>query len=188
MYEIDMKYINDEFVSDIQSDIDLLKEIRKEWFGAENIIKLDPKLDSFKRILRQKLENDPKRKLVVFTEFADTADYLGDKLIAAGLPVFKYTSADASASNKDIIDTNFNAGLKVSIQKDDYKIFRVEKNEKGTIVTAICKKCKKIIKMHTNPFFSNHHFHEDCLKMKSAKNEKRKDGIRKNKQFFNRKI
>lgn len=121
-FEIDMKYINDEFVSDIQSDIDLLKEIRKEWFGAENIIKLDPKLDSFKRILRQKLENDPKRKLVVFTEFADTADYLGDKLIAAGLPVFKYTSADASASNKDIIDTNFNAGLKVSIQKDDYKI------------------------------------------------------------------
>lgn len=121
-FEIDMKYINDEFVSDIQSDIDLLKEIRKEWFGAENIIKLDPKLDSFKRILREKLENDPKRKLVVFTEFADTADYLGEKLISAGLPVFKYTSADASAGNKDIIDTNFNAGLKVSIQKDDYKI------------------------------------------------------------------
>lgn len=69
-------------------------------------------------------------------------------------------------------------------EKDDYKVFRVEKNEKGTIVTAICKKCKKIIKMHANPFFRNHHFHEDCLKMKSAKNEKRKDGIRKDKQFL----
>jgi ERCC4-related helicase len=121
-FEIDMKYINDKFVTDIEADVNLLKEIRNEWFGNDTVIKSDPKLDSFKQILRDKLSKEPKRKLVVFTEFADTANYLGSQLVADGLPVFKYTSADASVGNKDIIDSNFNAGLKESMQKDDYKI------------------------------------------------------------------
>ena len=69
-------------------------------------------------------------------------------------------------------------------EKDDYKIFKVEKSEKGTIITAICKICKKQIKMHENPFSKNHHFHKDCLKMKSAKGERRADGIRGDKQFL----
>lgn len=121
-FEIDMKYINDKFVEDIKADIELLKRIRKDWFGDECVIKSDPKLESFIKILREKQEKEPKRKIVVFSEFADTADYLGEKLIAAGLPVFKYTSADASAGNKDTIDANFNAGLKPNLQKDDYQI------------------------------------------------------------------
>ena len=37
--------------------------------------------------------------------------------------------------------------------------------------------------MHTNPFFRNHHFHKDCLKMKSAKKEKKENGIRSDQQF-----
>jgi superfamily II DNA or RNA helicase len=121
-FEIDMKYINDKFVEDIKADIELLKRIRKDWFGEECVIKSDPKLESFIKILREKQEKEPKRKIVVFSEFADTADYLGEQLIAAGLPVFKYTSADASAGNKDTIDANFNAGLKPNLQKDDYQI------------------------------------------------------------------
>jgi ERCC4-related helicase len=121
-FEIDMKYINDKFVEDIKADIELLKRIRKDWFGDKCVIKSDPKLESFIKILRAKLKKEPKRKIVVFSEFADTADYLGKQLQAAGLPVFKYTSADASAGNKDTIDANFNAGLKPSLQKDDYQI------------------------------------------------------------------
>src|SRR5574344_220108 len=121
-FEIDMKYINDKFVEDIKADIELLKRIRKDWFGDECVIKSDPKLESFIKILREKLAKEPNRKIVVFSEFADTADYLGKQLQAADLPVFKYTSADASAGNKDTIDANFNAGLKPNLQKDDYQI------------------------------------------------------------------
>jgi superfamily II DNA or RNA helicase len=121
-FEIDMKFIKDSFVEDIKADMALLCEIQKKWFGTEGEIKTDPKLESFKTILKSQLEKEPKRKIIVFTEFADTADYLGKELQNYGLPVFKYTSADASQGNKGIINANFNAGEKKEYQMDDYKI------------------------------------------------------------------
>ena len=121
-FEIDMKYIKDSFVEDIKADMALLCEIQKKWFGKEGEIKTDPKLESFKTILKSQLDQEPKRKIIVFTEFADTADYLGKELQDYGLPVFKYTSADSSQGNKGIINANFNAGEKTEYQKDDYRI------------------------------------------------------------------
>ena len=121
-FDIDMKYIKDSFVEDIKSDMKLLKLIQKKWFGTQNEIKNDPKLESFKAILDKQLADDPQRKIIVFTEFADTANYLGEQLKAHGLPVFKYTSSDASSSNKATINANFNAGEKKELQRDDYKV------------------------------------------------------------------
>ena len=121
-FEIDMKYIKESFLEDIKADMELLLEIQKKWFGEDGTIMSDPKLESFKGILDKQLSKEPKRKIIVFTEFADTADYLGEALQAYGLPVFKYTSADASQTNKNAINANFNAGEKKEYQKDDYKI------------------------------------------------------------------
>ena len=121
-FEIDMKYINDDFVNDVKSDIELLKNLRKQWFGEGNRIKFDPKLDSFIDIVREKMKTDPQRKLIVFSEYADTVNYLGKALLKAGLPVMKYTSADATPANKDSSRANFDAGLKTSLQQDDYHI------------------------------------------------------------------
>ena len=121
-FEIDMKYVKDEFVSDVEADIRLLQNLREDWFGKENIIKFDPKLDSFVNIIREKMEKEPDRKLIVFSEYADTVNYLGEALAKAGLPVMKYTSADATPANKDIIRANFDAGLKQALQQNDYHI------------------------------------------------------------------
>lgn len=121
-FEIDMKYISDQFLKDVEADIALLKAIQEKWFGKNKIIQSDPKLASFKKILTQQLHTDPKRKLIVFTEFADTANYIGKQLKEEGFPVFKYTSADASIENKDLIRANFDAGLKDDLQKDEFKI------------------------------------------------------------------
>ena len=121
-FEIDMKYVKDDFVDDVKSDLQLLKNLREQWFGVDNKIQFDPKLDSFIKIVRERMETDPKRKLIVFSEYADTANYLGEALQKAGLPVMKYTSADASQTNKDVIRANFDAGLKPSLQQDDYHI------------------------------------------------------------------
>ena len=122
-FEIDCKYLKkDEFLADLQSDINVLEGIRKAWFGEENKIKSDPKLESFKKIVRQQIESDPKRKLVVFTEFADTANYLGEALKDEKYGVFKYTSADASHNNKNTIRLNFDAGIEKILQRDDYHV------------------------------------------------------------------
>ena len=58
---------------------------RMAGFGKEGEIKTDPKLESFKTILKSQLDQEPKRKIIVFTEFADTADYLGKELQDYGL-------------------------------------------------------------------------------------------------------
>ena len=121
-FEIDMKYINSEFIDDVNSDLKLLKELSKEWFGEEQTIKFDYKLDSFKKLLRKQKLEEPKRKIIVFTEFADTANYLGDMLKDENLGVFKYTSKDASPANKSIIRTNFDAGHKLEYQCNDFQV------------------------------------------------------------------
>lgn len=121
-FEIDMKYVKDNFVADVESDIRLLKNLREQWFGKDNTIKNDPKLDSFIRIVQEKMKNEPERKLIVFSEFADTVNYLGGALAKAGLPVMKYTSADATPANKDLIRTNFDAGMKPALQRNDYHV------------------------------------------------------------------
>ncbi len=133
-FEIDMKYIKrEEYISDIQADLQLLKDIRDEWFEAKKVtvkgkdevvydIKFDYKLDAFRKLLKEQRASDHTRKIIVFTEFADTANYLAETLKDEGLDIFKYTSQDASSTNKSIIRANFDAGLKPQYQKDDYQI------------------------------------------------------------------
>jgi len=121
-FEIDMKYVKKEFVEDMIADLTLLKNLKTEWFGEKNEIKSDPKLESFIGIVRKMLADEPMRKLIIFTSYADTANYLGDALKKAALPVMKYTSADASLANKDLIRANFDAGLKPSLQRNDFQI------------------------------------------------------------------
>ena len=133
-FEIDMKYIKrEEFLSDIQSDIELLRGIRDNWFVAEQEknngksitkykIKFDYKLDAFRTLLKELREKEPSRKIIVFTEFADTANYLGEALKNDNLGVFKYTSKESSLNNKSVIRSNFDAGIKTQNQKNDYQI------------------------------------------------------------------
>ena len=124
LFTIPRRFISDEFIDDVKSDIALLKKIQEEWFGEDNQIKFDPKLDEFNRLLAEHRKKDPKRKIVVFSAFADTVNYLGKTLQQDGNPlrVMKYTSDDASSSNKDIIRSNFDAGLRKELQQDDYDI------------------------------------------------------------------
>ncbi len=124
LFTIPRRFISDEFIDDVKSDIALLRKIHEEWFGEDDQIKFDPKLDEFKRLLAEHRKKDPKRKIVVFSAFADTVNYLGETLQQAGNPlrVMKYTSGDASSSNKEKIRSNFDAGLRKELQKDEYDI------------------------------------------------------------------
>ena len=50
------------------------------------------------------------RKILIFSEFADTADYLNQKLIEKKYKVFKYTSKEGSKQkNREIIKNEFDA-------------------------------------------------------------------------------
>lgn len=122
-FEIDMKYIcKEEYLADMHSDLNLLRKIREEWFGEKNQIFVDHKLDEFKKLLKEQREKDPQRKIIVFTEFADTANYLGESLKNEDLGVFKYTSKESSSLSRKVIRENFDASEKANNQKDDYQI------------------------------------------------------------------
>jgi len=119
LFEIDGQDISVDFRRDLIQDIEILKNIQKQWF--ENGIEEDPKLSSFHHLLKKQINNDPKRKIIVFSEFADTVDYLYDCL-KNDLRVFKYTSRVANHKNKEIISTNFDAGIDLDRQLNDYDI------------------------------------------------------------------
>ena len=120
MFEIKSEYLMPEFFADLESDIQLLKDLKKVWdeVGEDN----DPKLDGFITLLSDSLARDKERKIVVFSQFADTVEYLGKKLKEEGLPVFVYTSKAASPTNKEVIKLNCDAGIAQQNQKDDYQI------------------------------------------------------------------
>ena len=120
MFELDADFLNENFMSDLDSDIAILSELKDQW----NMVPVDkdPKLQEFIRILNQQISKDPKRKIVVFSQFADTVNYLGKRLEDEGMPVFTYTSERASEKNKEYIKANFDAGYPAYKQADTYKI------------------------------------------------------------------
>src|SRR3989338_2726272 len=108
-----------EFEGHLKQDIQLLKEIQSEWAKATT----DPKYDFLKKRISESITKDKKRKIVIFTEFSDTANYIYQKLNQEGFKrVFKYSSEDASDENKRIIRANFDAGLEESKQSDDFDV------------------------------------------------------------------
>lgn len=119
LFLIDKKELSVNFIRDLEKDINLLKEIRNDWFA--NGYPDDPKLKDFKLILKNKHKEMPSRKIVVFTEFSDTADYLYKEL-KNEFRVFKYSSKDSTLTNKEIIRRNFDAGIRESLMQNDYDI------------------------------------------------------------------
>lgn len=124
---IDSKELKKSFIEDVNNDLELLSEIKNRWFEKDNTVSenlyfskfKDAKIESFKENILKQLINDPSRKIIVFSEYADTAQYLYDKL-KDSLKVFLYTSKYATSANKKIIKENFDAGS--IIQANDYDV------------------------------------------------------------------
>jgi len=119
LIQIPITEMKPEFLSILKQDIALLENVRDKWLE----VTFDPKFDFFKDKISESIKNEKKRKIIVFTEFSDTANYVYKKLCEDGFErVFKYSSEDSSKTNKEIIQKNFDAGLDESKQAHDYDI------------------------------------------------------------------
>ena len=119
LIRIPLSELQPEFEVHLKKDIDLLKEIQNEWTNNAS----DPKYEFLKKKIAESITKDRKRKIIIFTEFSDTANYVYKKLVAEGFKqVFKYSSEDASEENKRIIRVNFDAGLEESKQENDFDV------------------------------------------------------------------
>lgn len=117
LHWLEKEKLEDKFIKELEKDIKLLKDVRKDW----GEVKTDPKVEDFKTILKARLKQDTKRKIIVFTEFADTAAYLGDA-IKSDFRIFKYSSSDSSKENKKTIRKNFDAGYPTEKQENNFDI------------------------------------------------------------------
>lgn len=80
IYILDEFAYEDEFLNDIQADINLFTEIARE-LRQLNLVKNDPKFDCLVKSIREVLEktpanNEPVRKVIIFSEYVDTVKYL----------------------------------------------------------------------------------------------------------------
>ncbi|GAH34707.1 unnamed protein product, partial [marine sediment metagenome] len=104
-----------EFREDLEHDLAVLKEIKELW----NIIDRDPKLLKFTTILTSN-RNLKDKKIIVFTESKETADYLVKMLNdEVTKKVISYTGKSSAGIRRKVIE-NFDA--RARFPKDDYLI------------------------------------------------------------------
>ena len=112
--------LDNQFFEDFDNDLQILKQIKEDWKNIgidkdKKFQKLIEKLKSFKE------END-KRKIIIFSEFKDTADYLYESINKDEElnNIFKPLKSTSESKNRDIVASNFDASIDESKQKDDY--------------------------------------------------------------------
>ncbi|MDZ7723243.1 MAG: helicase-related protein [candidate division KSB1 bacterium] len=123
VYEFELA---DEFLQDIRSDLELMKILEKRMQDL-NLVSADPKAVCLAKQITDILnkpprDHEPRRKLIIFSEYMDTVRYLQPILDQAFPEQLLYVDGNLSASLVRQIRTNFDASVKPEEQQDDYQI------------------------------------------------------------------
>jgi len=124
IYNVTKFVYKDQFIADIKSDLDLFNTILKE-LSRLDLVKNDPKVDclieNVKTALKEKpKKGEPYRKLIVFSEYSDTVQYLEPILTRQFGKRLLVTDKNLSANKINHINKNFDASF--SEQDDSYDI------------------------------------------------------------------
>lgn len=117
---IERNLFKEDYLQAVRSDIALLRGIYSRWFDCDDI-GIDPKYTVVKQRMAKLLEEDKDRKIVVFSSYADTAEYVKDHLERDGFRVLLYTGG-ASRVDRSVVKCNFDASCKPSDQANDFDI------------------------------------------------------------------
>lgn len=111
---------DDAFAASVRKDLDLLQNIKHNWF-ANGMTGDDPKQNRIEQKLHELLLENPKRKVVIFSSYADTATYVAKKLREHGFErTLQYTGSSGNKFKK-IVSKNFDASYDGK-QENDYDI------------------------------------------------------------------
>jgi hypothetical protein len=118
------------FYADLRSDINLLQQVRDEVVELD-LIANDPKAEQLVEELRAVLDGthaaiksrqgEPSRKVLVFSEFADTVDHLREYLEKA-FPDKVLTIRSLNKDAAQIVRRNFDGSCNRGLQQDQYQI------------------------------------------------------------------
>jgi len=110
--------LTDDFIQDLNSDISLFEDILAKWNNGE--YNDDPKFAGILAKIKESIGKEPNRKIIIFSEFKDTVEYLDFKFKEEQLRVIAYSSK--TQYSKNIIKMNFDAGIGTESQKNDYDL------------------------------------------------------------------
>jgi len=117
IYNLDEFKKKEEFLKDIESDIELFEIILKK-LNELNLVENDPKLKCLIEKVSQWLKEEPNRKIVIFSEYVDTIKYLAERFNNKVLVV----AGNLSESKVREINENFDASYPKDKQRNDYDI------------------------------------------------------------------
>ena len=124
IYEVGEFKLKEQFLRDIESDKKLFGELL-DTLKTLRLVDEDPKFDKLVAEIRSLMSaehpvSEPNRKIVIFTEYSDTAKYLEEKLEATFPGKILSIADNWSNSTITSIVENFDASYRQ--QKDDYQI------------------------------------------------------------------
>ena len=109
------------FFDEFKNDLKVLSDIQKKW---EKNTK-DPKFDYIYEQVKKMLEKDPTKKIIIFSEFADTVNYLQQKFSQkteqAPLKSISFIASDGQEKKQRII-VNFDASIPFKESQNDFDI------------------------------------------------------------------
>ncbi len=121
IYKVKDFELKKEFLEDIESDIKLFRQILEEMKGLQ-LVEKDPKRKAVIEKIKRVLEKEPDRKVVIFTEYADTVKYLQPHFEQAFNQRVLFCDGNLPRGLSNKIEKNFNAQVEVDKRKNDYDI------------------------------------------------------------------
>lgn len=124
VYELKNFAKKEEFIAAIKSDLQMFNNILKE-LTELNLVSEDPKtaclITELKKVLNKKPGNsEPKRKVLIFSEYTDTVNYLSNTLLKEFDERVLIVAGDLPSKKIKEINKNFDASSLE--QNDDYDI------------------------------------------------------------------
>lgn len=122
VYRLEEFAQKDLFLHHIEDDLALLTRV----YAQAAKLRLadperDPKAEALVRFLRESLQKEPERKVVVFSEFTDTVEHLAERLRGSGLRVLAVGRQVSANLIREAV-LNFDASVPEERQRDDYDV------------------------------------------------------------------
>lgn len=122
LLEVNKEWLEPDFIDHVRHDTELLKKIRARWFSDSKFADEDPKFDAIFQKIKEFLKEDPNKKIVIFSSYKDTVDYLFKKLIGSEFTkVIKYTASEPNSA-RELVKVNFDASIQDNKQVNDYDV------------------------------------------------------------------
>lgn len=123
LLEITKDMLDPQFIDDVRHDTQLLEKIYNDWYSNPKYADLDPKLDNVIEKIRELLAENKDKKIVIFSSYKDTVDYLYKTMGDRGFSrVTRYTASEGTDAYKKIIRQNFDASIPEAQQLNDFDV------------------------------------------------------------------